>query len=44
LRANILGFYKNLDLPFNTKKKPDDWQKTVAAIGKLRAQSVSSEL
>jgi hypothetical protein len=44
LRANVLAFFKNLDLPFNTKKKPDDWQKTVAAVGKLRTAPVSGEL
>ena len=36
LRENVLGFYRNLDLPFATKKLPNDWQKTLAAIDKLK--------
>ncbi|HWC96896.1 MAG TPA: zinc dependent phospholipase C family protein [Candidatus Sulfopaludibacter sp.] len=43
LRANILSFYRNLDLPYATKKKPEDWDKTVLAIGKLRTQATQGE-
>ena len=36
VRQNVLAFYRNLDLPFDTKKHPADWRKTVAAIDKLK--------
>ena len=36
VRDNVLAFYRNLDLPFATKKKRDDWRKTLAAIDKLK--------
>ena len=36
LRADVLAFYRDLSQPFATKKNPKDWQKTVAAIEKLR--------
>ena len=36
VRENVLAFYRNLDLPFDTKKHPDEWRKTVAAIDKLK--------
>ncbi len=45
LRANVLDFYSNLELPFDTKKHPDDWRKTLAALDKLKqsaGQAVSS--
>jgi hypothetical protein len=37
LLHNILDFYKDLNRPFATKKKPKEWQATVKAIEKLRA-------
>ena len=36
VRENVLAFYRNLDLPFDTKKHPEDWRKTMAAIDKLK--------
>jgi hypothetical protein len=36
LRDNVLDFYRNLDLPFDTKKHADEWSKTLAAIDKLK--------
>jgi len=39
IRADILGYYRDLDLPFATKRDPEKWQKTVEAIGKLKAQT-----
>jgi hypothetical protein len=36
VRENVLSFYRNLDLPFDTKKHRDEWRKTVAAIDKLK--------
>jgi hypothetical protein len=39
LREEVLGFFSDLSQPFATKKKAKDWQKTVAAIQKLRTTS-----
>ncbi len=39
IRANILGFYRDLNLPFATKRNAEEWQQTIAAIGKLKAQA-----
>lgn len=36
LLKNVLGFYADLDQPFATKKDPKQWQKTLAALEKLR--------
>jgi hypothetical protein len=44
MRANILEFYRDLDLPFATKRDPKEWQKTVEAIGKLKTQAADASL
>jgi hypothetical protein len=44
IRANILAYYRDLDLPFATKRDPREWQKTVEAIGKLKAQAADASL
>jgi hypothetical protein len=44
LRADILAFYRNLDLPFATKKKPKEWQKTLAALDKIKSQTTAGAL
>jgi hypothetical protein len=36
LREAVLDFYRNLDLPFTTKKDPQAWQSTLAALAKLK--------
>ena len=36
LLKNVLGFYADLDQPFATKKDAKQWQKTLAALEKLR--------
>jgi hypothetical protein len=36
LRADVLGFYRNVDLPFATKKDPKAWQSTLDALAKLK--------
>ncbi|HLK47893.1 MAG TPA: zinc dependent phospholipase C family protein [Bryobacteraceae bacterium] len=43
VRDNILNYYRDLDLPFATKKKRKDWQKTLAAIEKLKGQAAVAE-
>jgi hypothetical protein len=44
MRANILEFYRDLDLGFATKRDPREWQKTVEAVGKLKAQAADAAL
>jgi hypothetical protein len=44
IRANILAFYRDLDLPFATRRDPQEWQKTMEAIAKLKAQSADAAL
>jgi hypothetical protein len=34
---NVLTFYRDLKLPYATKKSPKDWEQTVAALDKLHA-------
>jgi hypothetical protein len=41
MRDNILVFFKDMDAPFDTKKNPQDWQKTVAAVDKLKSEAAS---
>ena len=43
LRENILNYYRDLELPFATKKKPKDWQRTVMALQKLKEQAAVAE-
>jgi hypothetical protein len=33
---NIVGYFRNLDVPYATKRKRKEWEKTVAAVEKLR--------
>jgi len=39
LRADILAYYRDLEAPFALKKNRKDWQKTLAAIEKLKAEA-----
>lgn len=43
LRENILSYYRDLDLPFATKKKRKDWQRTVTALQKLKDEAAVAE-
>jgi hypothetical protein len=36
LRNNVLAFFSDLDQPFATKRDKKQWQKAVAAVGKLK--------
>ena len=36
LLENVLDFYRDLELPYATKKSPKDWSQTVSALGSLR--------
>jgi hypothetical protein len=38
LLHNVLDFYRDLELPYATRKSPKDWQQTLAALGKLRGE------
>jgi hypothetical protein len=37
LLHNVLDFYRDLQLPYATKKSSKDWQQTLSALDKLRA-------
>jgi hypothetical protein len=37
LLKNVLNFYRDLQLPYATKKSREDWEQTVAALDKLHA-------
>lgn len=37
LLRNVLDFYRDLQLPYATKRSLKDWEETVAALDKLRA-------
>lgn len=41
VRKSILAFFSNTDLPFDTKKDPKEWAKTLAAIDKLKASQTT---
>jgi hypothetical protein len=43
LRENILSYYRDLDLPFATKRKPKDWRRTVMALQKLKDGAAVAE-
>jgi hypothetical protein len=42
LRDDILAFYADLNRPFDTKKRPDAWQKTVSELEALKTAPVSA--
>jgi zinc dependent phospholipase C len=37
IRANVLEYYRNLDLPFYTKRHSKDWERTLDALATLKA-------
>jgi zinc dependent phospholipase C len=43
LRNNVLSYYRDLDLPFATKRERKEWQETLAALQKLKAQMPAAE-
>ena len=38
LLQNVLDFYRDLELPYATKRSPKDWSQTVSALGSLRSR------
>jgi hypothetical protein len=42
IRDNILGYFRDLNLPFATKGKTKEWAETLAAVEKLRAATASA--
>jgi len=42
LRANILAYYQDMDLPYATKKHPKQWEKTVGAVNALKSSGQAS--
>jgi len=43
LLRNVLDFYHDLQVPYATKKTPKDWQRTLAALDKLRGAPARTE-
>jgi hypothetical protein len=43
LRANILEFFRDPDLPFAAKKDAKKWQKTMAALDKLKSSPIATK-
>ncbi len=43
LRADILAYFKDPELPFGTKKDAKEWAKTLAALDKLKAETAATE-
>ena len=41
---NILGYYRDPNLPYATKKDPDVWQQTLTAVNKLRTETAASPI
>ena len=37
IRADVMEFYSNLDLPIETKKHKDDWEKVLSELDELKA-------
>jgi hypothetical protein len=44
VRQNVLAFFNDLNQPYWTKEKPDEWRETVAAVGKLKAEGSASRV
>ncbi len=44
LRANVLGFFANLNGPYATRQRPRQWQQTLAAVEQLRAEGSASRV
>jgi Zinc dependent phospholipase C len=42
VRASVLEFYSDIDLPFATKRNPKEWQKTLQAINRLKKQTLAA--
>jgi hypothetical protein len=42
LRADVLSFFQNRDLPFDGKKDAKQWKLTVAALDKLKSQTAQT--
>ena len=43
MRASILEFFRDPDLPFAGKKDPKKWEKTLAALGKLKNNGLATK-
>jgi hypothetical protein len=42
LLANVLGFYRDLQVPFATRKDPKEWRKLLAALERLRTGRIAA--
>lgn len=44
VRQNILAFYADLSQPYATRKNPEEWQETMAAVAKLKSEGTASRV
>ena len=42
MRDDVLAYFRNPNLPFDGKKKPKDWARTVAALDQLRSSQTGA--
>ncbi len=42
MTADIVAYFHDEDLPFATKTDPKEWDKTVAAVSKLKSSSAAA--
>ena len=42
LRANILAFYADPNLPFATRKKRKEWEKVLSEVGALKTDGLEA--
>ena len=43
VRQDVLEYFSNLNQPFDTKRHEKEWQATVAAVEKLRAEPAPAD-
>ncbi|MBZ5586576.1 MAG: zinc dependent phospholipase C family protein [Acidobacteriia bacterium] len=43
VRQDILAYFNDPELPFGTKKDPKEWQKTLAAVNKLKGEAAATQ-
>ncbi|MBV9498700.1 MAG: zinc dependent phospholipase C family protein [Acidobacteriaceae bacterium] len=43
IQANLLTYYSNLDVPFDTKKNPKKWDKVLAELKQLKSAQPATE-
>jgi hypothetical protein len=44
IRQSVLAFYSDLGQPYSTRQEPEEWQKTLAAVNKLRSVGTATRV